>query len=272
VGEDQVVTELVVPSRFRGPPSSGNGGWTAGALAAKLADVPSEDHAAGWPTIQVTLRRPPPLDTPLPVADGAATGDDGVVAEATVVDRVLAEVEPVPPAEAAAAMSAYPGLVGHPFPTCFACGTSRAEGDGLRIFPGQVADDAAGSTRVAATWIPHASTAEDWWFLRSERSERLEGHDYAGATSRASVAVTWASLDCVGAWAADLTERLMVLGRMTARLDTLPRIGEPHVVMGNARGREGRKNFTAATLYDADGHVVGTAEHIWFEVDPADFS
>ena len=48
-------------------------------------------------------------------------------------------------------------------------------------------------------------------------------------------------------------------------------IGEEHVVVGPARGREGRKPFTAATLYDADGRVVATAEHIWITVDPAAF-
>ena len=88
---------------------------------------------------------------------------------------------------------------------------------------------------------------------------------------RASVAVTWAALDCIGGWAGDLTERLMVLGRMTARVDDLPVIGEPHVVVGEGRGREGRKTFTAATLYDADRRVVASAEHIWIAVDPALF-
>jgi hypothetical protein len=63
----------------------------------------------------------------------------------------------------------------------------------------------------------------------------------------------------------------MVLGRMTARVDTLPVIGEPHVVMGGARGSDGRKTFTASTLYDADGRVVAVAEHVWIAVDPADF-
>ena len=57
--------ELIVPSRFRGPASSGNGGWTAGALAALVDhDVPT-DHAARWPTVAVSLRQPPPLDTPM---------------------------------------------------------------------------------------------------------------------------------------------------------------------------------------------------------------
>lgn len=259
MGEDPIVTDLVVPRRFRGPPSSGNGGWTAGALAELLEGARPTDHASPWPTIRVTLRQPPPLDTPVPVADGVATGGRGVVAEAAVVETSLVPVDPVAPEAATAAMAAYPGLRSHPFPTCFSCGTGREPGDGLRIFPGRVADDAAGRVRVAATWTPDASTAEDW-------------HVYADDRARVSVPVTWAALDCVGAWAGDLEERLMVLGRMTARLDALPRIGEEHVVVGGARGEDGRKTFTASTLYDADGRVVGVAEHVWFTVDPADFA
>ena len=48
-------------------------------------------------------------------------------------------------------------------------------------------------------------------------------------------------------------------------------IGEEHVVVGQDRGHDGRKTFTAATLYDADGRVVAIAEHVWVAVDPADF-
>ena len=46
---------LVVPHRFRGPARSGNGGWTAGVLAAYLP---------GDGPVTVTLRRPPPLARP----------------------------------------------------------------------------------------------------------------------------------------------------------------------------------------------------------------
>ena len=63
----------------------------------------------------------------------------------------------------------------------------------------------------------------------------------------------------------------MVLAGMTARVDALPVIGEQHVVVGLARGQEGRKTFTASTLYDADGRVVACAEHVWVAVDPAAF-
>jgi hypothetical protein len=255
------VSELIVPRRFCGPPDSGNGGWTAGALAA-LDDADSpDDRCAGWPPIEVSLRQPPPLDTPLAVTTEAGltiAGFGGApVATAQRVERALAEVDPVDPAAAAAAESAYPGHDFHPFPTCFSCGTSREEGDGLRIFPGRVGEGPDGDV-VAATWTPHPSLHEDW-------------HTYVDEHPRASVATTWAALDCIGGWAGDLTERLMVLGRMTARVDDLPVIGEPHVVVGEGRGREGRKTYTASTLYDSDGRVVATAEHTWIAVDPGLF-
>jgi len=253
------VSELLVPHRFNGPAASGNGGWGAGTLAGLLDHDCPVDRADGWPTVTVTLRRPLPLDRPVPVSDGVAVDDDGVVATAEVVEAEPEPVEEVRAVDAADARASYPGLTTHPFPTCFACGPERAEDDGLRLFPGRVADDSEGRVRVASTWTPHPSHAEDW-------------HLYVDDHRRASLAVTWASLDCVGGWAGDLTERPMVLGRMTARVDTLPVVGEPHVVVGGARGTEGRKTFTASTLYDADGRVVAVAEHVWIAVDPAVFN
>ncbi|MEJ7831847.1 MAG: hypothetical protein WKF79_02955 [Nocardioides sp.] len=242
-------TELVVPQRFRGPASSGNGGWTAGALA---------ERAGHW-TTTVQLRRPPPLEVMMSVA----TEDEWTLAslDSTVIARACAaETEPDPVAPVTAdlartAETAYPGHHSHPFPTCFACGTRREEGDGLRIFPGPAGDG------VAATWTPHQSVAADW-------------HAYADpdGTRHASLPVTWAALDCVGGWAGDLTERLMVLGTMTARVDALPAIGELHVLVGARRSAEGRKTLTSATLYDAAGRLVACAEHIWITVDPKDFS
>ena len=61
------VTPSIVPARFNGPPHSGNGGWTSGALAALLAPAPGR-------AVQVRLSAPPPLDVPLDV-DGVRGGD-----------------------------------------------------------------------------------------------------------------------------------------------------------------------------------------------------
>jgi len=256
------LTDLLVPRRFCGPPSSGNGGWTAGALASLVELAAPEDPAEAWPLITVSLRKPPPLDTPMPVLarDGAteAVLGEQVVARAELDEGDLPVVEPVSAAEARAAEASYAGHAFHPFPTCFSCGVGRAEGDGLRIFPGQVGTQ-DGATRLAATWTPDESVADEF---------QTHGDD----ARRASLPVTWAALDCVGGWAGDLEERLMVLARMTARIDALPIIGEEHVVVGLSRGREGRKTWSSSTLYDADGRVVASAEHTWVAVNPADFA
>jgi hypothetical protein len=209
----------------------------------------------------VTLRRPPPLDTPVPAteSDGTTVAADGTgpVAEARRSDSALIEVEAVDVASARGAEASYAGWVSHPFTTCFTCGPDRAAGDGLRIFPGPV-DDLDGAPRVAAAWTPDPSTAEDW-------------HAYEDDHRRASLPVTWAALDCPGGWTADLGTSPAVLGRMTARIDALPLVGEEHVVVGLFRGREGRKIHTAATLYDSDNRVVATAEHVWITIDPSAF-
>jgi hypothetical protein len=248
--------DLVVPARFCGPARSGNGGWTSGALAELLGSGP-RDRADHWPPVEVTLLSPPPLDTPLPVLlepDGASCE----VARARTVADAISPVPAVGWEDAEAAEATYPGLRRHPFPSCFACGPARAEGDGLRIFPGQVADSPGGRRRVAARWTPHPSVVEDF-------------HTYGGPAARASVPVTWASLDCIGGWSADLENRPMVLGRMTAIVESLPQVGRPHVVVGEWRGEDGRKTFTASTLYDGEGTALARAEHVWIAVDPTAF-
>lgn len=230
MGADPVT--LTIPTRFRGPARSGNGGWSAGALADFV-------HA---PVVEVRLRRPPPLETPLPVttADGWTVAGADTVLQARAVDRALTPVGPVDAATARAAEASYAGLRSHPFPTCFSCGTGREPGDGLRIFPGPV-----GPGRAAATWTPAADV---------------------------SAPVTWAALDCAGAWAAGVDERPMVLGSITARVDALPDAGDEHVVVGELRGTEGRKVFSATSAYASDGTLVATAEAVWITVDPSAFN
>jgi hypothetical protein len=252
------VETLVIDARFRGPARSGNGGYTAGALAA----VAREMTDGAWPATAVRLRLPPPLDVAMDVVRDddtiVATHDGEVVAQASAgADPVAVPLVSIEVARAAEAT--YPGLTSHPFPTCFACGPGREPGDGLRIFPGLV-PELDGRPRVAATWTPAPSVA---------------GHAPDGALDdglRASLPVVWAALDCAGAWAADVGERPMVLGSMTARVDSLPVVGATHVVVGHDRGREGRKNFTATSLYDPSGALVAAAEHVWITVDPAAFN
>jgi len=249
---------LVVPARYCGPTSSGNGGYTAGLLAERFANHPHRRPEC--PVVEVTLRRPPPLETDLAVEhveEGPVTRllhGDALVAEARCTDEELAAVDDVSAATAIEAMAGYGGFRRHPFPRCFVCGPERAEGDGLRIFPGPV-----GEGRVASAWTPHESLAE--------ASDLLDP-----GVQRVSLGTTWAALDCVGGWSTDLEGRPAVLGQIAARVDALPVVGEPHVVVGAELAVEGRKTFTASTVYDSDGRIVARARHIWIAVDPAAFT
>ena len=252
---------VVVTSRFAGPPRSGNGGYTAGLLAALLpADRSEGVPGAGHSGVRVTLRMPPPLEADLTVqptsrrsgdASDSSTGArllDGekLVAEAEAVEVDIAPVDAVSLADAREAEQEYAGLHAHPFPRCFTCGPDRAPGDGLRLAPGPVPN-----RRTACTWTPDASLGDDDDLV----------HD----------PIVWAALDCPGGWTADLQGRPMVLGRITAQVDDRARVGERHVVMGQLLGEDGRKTFTATTVYDSDQRVVARAEHVWVAVDPATF-
>ena len=111
---------LVISRRFRGPPTSGNGGYTCGMLAA----------AASKP-VEVRLIRPPPLDRTLEIVEDRETSGlllkDGaeVVASATPKTFEL-EVPKAPSyAEALAAVSHYEGFQEHAYSDCFVCGPAR---------------------------------------------------------------------------------------------------------------------------------------------------
>jgi hypothetical protein len=228
---------FVVPARFCGPPESGNGGWTSGHLA-QLVDGSWEGGA-----VTVRLRTPPPLDTEMAIS----RGDDGTVevwdGEILVAQGFPAEPldpsqapAPVGHPQALAAGAAYEGLVSHPFPTCFACGTGRDPADALCLRPGLL----PGQARLrSAAWTPQESTPE----------------------------VVWAALDCPGGWASGVAGSGIVLATMTASIQDLPLVGQPHVVMAWPRGQDGRKHYTATCLYAAGGRLLAQAEAIWVSVD-----
>jgi hypothetical protein len=212
------VTSLTIPARFNGPPGSANGGITCGLLAG-FVDAP---------VVEVTLRRPPPLEVAMRVEDGRLYDGDEVVAEAK---PGTVDVEPPPPvtvADAEAASSSYAGFVAHPFPTCFVCGPGHPTG--LHLFAGRVSENV-----VAAVWTP----------------------------SEVDRVLVWAALDCPSGWATDIVGRPAVLGRMACRVDALPVVGEQHVVVGWQRGEDGRKLLTGSALYDVSGTLLAVAQQTW---------
>jgi len=225
---------VMFPGRFNGPPDSANGGYACGVIAAQVP--------AGL--VEVTLRHPPPLDTPLVVEQigerfqvRPAGGE--VVAVARPVDE---PVDPVPTVSAIPA-DASPALGDdiHPFRTCFTCGPDRAPGDGLRIFAKRTARQGV----LADHWIPDDSFGE-----------------------QVPPEIVWAALDCPGGWAAfeRIPGGVAVLGRMTARIDRVPRVGEPCVVVAASNWHDGRKIDAHSSLYTGDGELLAAARAVWIDV------
>jgi hypothetical protein len=234
-----VITEgIVIPRRFNGPPHSGNGGYVCGRIARYLSGP-----------VRVRLRMPPPLEKELRVeaSDHQARLFDGdrLVAEAQCVDfRIETPAAPTF-AQAEVAAKGYVGFTRHLLPTCFVCGPQRAEGDGMRIFPGATANDAV----LAAPWIPHESLSDGSGRVPSE--------------------FLWAALDCAGAFAVTPPEdRLILLGELCARLDNGVEIGERCVVVAWPLGVAGRKRSAGTAILSGSGAPVATARATWIEMPP----
>ena len=209
-----------IGARFNGPPGSANGGVTAGRLAAYVGAL----------AVEVTLRRPPPLDVDLRVdaAGGTARLLDGDVLVAEAVPSTV-ELDAGPPVGVErAAATAFAGHDRHPYPGCFVCGTERS--DGLAVHAGPLGDG-----RVAGVWTPASDDP----------------------------VLVWAALDCPGGWASDLADRPLVLGRIALQRHADVRPGEPHVVVGWTTGGEGRKVHTGTALHSADGALLARSRATW---------
>jgi uncharacterized protein YhfF len=217
------LTDLVVAQRYRGPDVSGNGGYTCGLVATALVGGDAE----------VTLRVPPPLDTPLRI-DGLSIHDGEVlVAEAAPATVELDLPEPVPYEEAVALQAPFDPA--HPFRHCFVCGP---EGEGFRVRPG-----AAGRGRVVAP-------------LQLDESRRE---------------LVWAALDCPGAFAVnpDFERGVTVLGRLAAHIEELPAPGEELVVVGWPLGEPQGRRFFAGTALFRGKTPLAWAQATWIAVPDA---
>jgi len=251
---------LIIASRFRGPPRSGNGGYVCGQLAAHVRGIAA-----------VRLKAPPPLETELRVerADAAARLLHGAVIIAEARPATLDIEVPTAPSfiEAAEAAKSYLGFREHSFPGCFVCGPQRAEAGGLRIFAEPVALQSLASALslpaspgpstspglVAAPWIPDHSLADDAGLVRRE--------------------FLWSALDCPGAFALlPVPEgKAVVLGELYARINGSIVPGEPCVAAGWLLRSEGRKRMVGTAIYDGSGRAVAVARAIWLEVEAGAF-
>ncbi len=230
---------VVIDARFRGPPTSANGGYTCGLLAALVPGA-----------AEVTLRAPPPLGVPLQLLgrdDEIVTlrRDDALIAEARATSFELALPEAVTFEEASQAVSSFQGFREHLYPSCFVCGPERPARDGLGIFPGAV----PGRRVAAAPWIPAA--------------DLCDSHGLVDAR------FIWAALDCPSWWghAAFAEPGLpILLGRLSVVLQGRPHAGEHCVVLGWPIGRDGRRIFCGSALLDAAGRHLARAHATWIEL------
>jgi hypothetical protein len=179
--------------------------------------------------------------------DAASLVHDGaVVASARPASLVVEAPPPVGLDEACAASTRFAWEHDHPFPTCFGCGPERAEGEGLRIFPGPV----VGRGLVAAPWIP---------------APALAGPDGAVAPE-----FLWAAMDCPTVWAQpaldDYADRPAALGRMVGRTIGSVAIGERCVVIGWPLAAEGRRTTAGAAVFGRDGELRAEAEAVWIRL------
>lgn len=228
---------LTLPQHLCGPPDCANGGVVAGLLA---------QHLIG--PAEVTLRRPVPLDEPVTLERL------GSAAILRLGHEVLALAQPgdAPPdppgapgwAEALEASGLRPAPETHPFPTCFVCGPARDCTDALCLQPGPLAD----LRGVASPWIPTPGTGDENGYVRPE--------------------FLWAALDCPGGFAALVggRPRPVVLGRITARLEDRPRVGDPLIVQGWKVASEGRKHVVGTAVHDLDGRCLAVSRATWFAI------
>ncbi|MCH7699907.1 MAG: hypothetical protein IH865_13305 [Chloroflexi bacterium] len=230
--------QVVIDRRFRGPPTTANGGYICGIVAGLIGG-----------TAEVTLRLPPPIDRSLDVHrhdDGRVALLDGerVVAEGIPATLEIEIPEPVSFSDAEEAAKSFVMFeVDLPYEACFVCGTARAEGDGLRIFAGPV----AGRELVASPWTPDASLSNGNGAVRPE--------------------FVWSALDCPGAYAfIESADDFVMLGRLAARLIEPVQVSQRYVVIGWHLGSEGKKLYSGTALYSETGTLHAFAKATWIKI------
>ncbi len=226
-----------IPERFRGPPRSGNGGYTCGRIARHLGS-----------TVAVRLKAAPPLHIELRLESGDDEAhlfrDSTLIGEAR---RTQLDLQPPPsPAyeQAEEATRLFRWFKSHRFPGCFVCGPERQQDDGLRLFPGPI----EGTSTIAAPWAPNATLADQAGDIKAE--------------------FLWSALDCTGAFTLfPLPDGVsIVLGELAASIAGTVKAGDQCIVIGWPLGGEGRKHLAGTAIYAPHGRLVATARATWFEV------
>lgn len=234
---------VLVGRRYNGPPNSANGGYVSGLVARRARRILESDGE-----LVVQLHLPPPLDTDLRLTRAGRRvhvwHGDALVATASPQAPGADVPGAIAPELAERAALRYEGQDGaHPFSTCFVCGPDHP--DGLRLAPGPVPGL---DGHVACLWTPDATTDD--------------------GTGTVAEELVWAALDCPGGWTLDPVRSPLLLGRMSARITALPRVGETVVAVGRGAPGTGRVHTCATALFRRDGTELARSTATWVRLAP----
>lgn len=226
---------VVIDRRFNGIPEIALGGYVGGLLA------------RGRRKAEATFLRPVQLAKEYRMF----AGTDGTIVlkdedKVLVVTReATLDIESRESVEFEACQRAAEGYIGHkwhPFPTCFVCGPSRSEGDGLRIFPGVV----AGRDLVAAPWTPAESLKDPDGIVESQ--------------------FVWSALDCPTIWAFLLcgdqdSKDMAVTAKLAVELISPVQVKQQHIVLGWMESETDQMRVAGGAIYSEDGQLRAVAKH-----------
>jgi len=240
------IGDLAIDPRFNGPIGWANGGYACGLIAGAI-DPDRSVHTS----VEVTLRRPVPLATPLRLVRTANGGHQLSFDDQLIADVGSTPQAPPPPPVRPDLLTAGRARLDHPgwpadgpLADCFVCSARRR--DGLHVTAGPL----PGHPGAAATPFEPASCRT-----------RI---DAAGVVAPEFI---WAALDCPSVpVSALLAGRVCLLGTFAAVLHREIRIEESLVVVGWVREHERRVYRTASAMIDAAGNVVAGARATWIEL------
>jgi len=237
---------VIIGRQFNGPPTSANGGYASGVLAAGLIK-------AGYSgAVEASLHAPPPLDQTMQL------GADSESALLSDGDTRIGSAKAVTLSLDVPALPQAPKFIGapkigkdafRPFDQCFVCGGARHAGDGLCI-EAEVIEGEAGL--MGTSWQLHPNFADE--------SDEIDP------------AFIWSALDCPGYFACAYGEAAL-LGRLTAEIFKPLKLGADAVVYGwsldDPSASKSRKRRCGTAVVDAGGDLVAKAEGLWITIDPA---
>ena len=244
---------VVIPSRFRGPPQSGNGGYVSGVFAELLPKHPGQAP-------EITLRSPIPLDTTMTVKRVSSEtpeidifNHETLIAECRLIDSPFFDfiVPPCPdPVQIEAAM---PSSLAFTQTSTHYCLTKRDSTRSVFV--------AGSKPKTGCTSTPHPLTK-----VMSPRFGKPKRHGPSTAKYlRHSYGQLWIALpnlryECIHPNGVD--------GQDVCGGSRLTTAGATLIVSAWTIAVQGKKHFAGAALFDETGDLIARATTLWIGGEP----